>query len=331
MSLSALIRTFFTDYLRAQRNVSPQTILSYRDALKMLLCFAAERCAKKVSDLTVEEIDPDLVLAFLEHLESERKNSIRTRNIRLAAIRSLFNHIAASDPERIAHCGRILAIPQKRTIQPELCYLEEDQITAFMNAAAGSGPLAVRDRAIVAFLFNTGARVSELTSASVGDVRWQRPFDVRIVGKGRKERYCPLWPETVSLMQAHLDARGNSGDAEPLFMNRRGQRLTRFGVREILKRLHSTAEKTSSSLSRKGSGPHVFRHSAAIHLLRSGVETNVIKAWLGHASIETTARYIQIDIAMKHAALEKCDPMPAGPNGKEWRRTDEIIDWLKRL
>ena len=147
-------------------------------------------------------------------------------------------------------------------------------------------------------------------------------------GVGRR---CPLWPETVSLMQAHLDARGNPGDAEPLFVNRRNQRLTRFGVRELLKRLHSTAEKTCSSLSRKGSGPHVFRHSAAIHLLRSGVETNVIKAWLGHASIETTARYIQIDIAMKHAALEKCDPMPAGPNGKEWRRTDEIIDWLKRL
>jgi len=331
ITLASHVRSFFTDYLRARRNVSPQTILSYRDSIRMLLDFAAQRTRKKVDRLVTENLDAETILAFLEYLETERGNTVRTRNIRLAAIRSLFHHIAARDPERLALCNQVLAIPQKRTVRPELGYLEADEIRVFAEATRRSGELAPRDLSIIGFLFNTGARVSELVDCNIEDVRWQRPYDVRIVGKGRKERYCPLWPETVELLKKSLEPRRGHEPHGPLFINRRGERLTRFGVREILKRLREEALKTCPSLARKKTGPHVFRHSAAVHLLRSGVEVNVIKAWLGHSSIETTSRYIQIDIETKRKALERCDPIPVENHEKKWKHDDDLIQWLKNL
>ncbi|MBI5527827.1 MAG: site-specific integrase [Deltaproteobacteria bacterium] len=330
--LSLHVKNFFTDYLRTRRNVSPHTILTYRDAIKALLSFVCERKGKKVSALEVEDLSVEMVLAFLEFLETEKGNSISTRNLRLAAIRSLFQHIAGCDPERINQCRQMLSVPQKRTSRVEIGYLEPDEVKAFLQATEGSGALCDRDKAIVAFLFNTGARVSELVALNVSDVRWDKPFDARILGKGRKERFCPLWPETVGLLKTSLLKRNHADAQAPLFANKLEARLTRFGVREMLARLHRRAGEGCPTLRKKRVGPHTFRHTAAVHLLRSGVEINVIKAWLGHSSIETTSRYIEIDMAAKRTALEKCEPLPQGTlHDKTWKKDHDLLDWLKGL
>lgn len=332
-SLPTLLRSFFEEYLTAQRDMSPNTILAYRDAFKLFLRFAARYTGRQVVRLQLEDIGPAVVMPFLEHLEKERKNCAATRNCRLVAIHRFFAYVADRDPRHADLCRRVLDIPVKRTVSSTLTYLDRDEITALLAAPSPSVRMGLRDRTLLVFLYNTGARVSEAVNTNIEDIRFETPANVRVMGKGRKERACPLWTETVETIRAYLRQRraGERSDL-PLFMNAKGKRLSRFGVATIIKRHVATATKQQKSLASKRVGPHTLRHTTAMHLLQSGVELNVIKSWLGHVSINTTSQYIEIDMEMKRKALEKCTPPEGTPIGESpWRSRQDIIQWLEDL
>ena len=332
-NLPTLLRGFFEAYLAAQRDVSPNTIFAYRDSIKLLLRFAARRAGRQVIRLRMDDLGVDTVLAFLTHLEAERKNCVATRNCRLIAIHRFVTYVADVDPQHAELCRRVLDIPIKKTVSSNMTYLDREEMKSLLAVPRPSKRLGLRDSALLTFLYNTGARASEAVDLNIKDVRLQTPALVHILGKGRKERACPLWPETVEALQAYLKQRedGNQPDA-PLFLNAHRQRLGRFGVVTILKRHVAAAARQRPSLAAKRISPHTLRHTAAMHLLQSGVETNVIKSWLGHVSVTTTSAYIEIDMAMKRAALERCTPPVPEPTGDiPWRSRQDIIDWLEDL
>ena len=332
-SLPTLLRSFFEDHLAGQRDVSPNTIMAYRDAFLLFLRFAAKRCNRQVIRLQLEDLGPATLQEFLNHLESERKNCVATRNCRLVAIHRFFAYVAACEPLHAQLCRRILEIPIKKTTTCPMTYMERDEIKALLAAPELSHPLGLRDLTVLTFLYNTGARVSEAVGLDVPDVRFETPAQVRITGKGRKQRWCPLWTETTERLQAYLRQRRlNERSPQPLFVNARGQRISRHGVNVIVQRHLRTATKHRPSLERKRIGPHTFRHTAAMHLLQAGVELNVIRAWLGHVSIATTSQYIEIDMKMKREALQRCEP-PASVTvrGNSWRLRGDLIQWLHDL
>lgn len=332
-SLPTLLRGFFEDYLTGQRDLSPNTILAYRDGFMLFLRFAAKRCNRQVIRLRLEDLGPPTLRAFLEHLETERGNCVATRNYRLVAIHRFFAYVVAREPFYAQLCRQVMDIPIKKTTTSAVAYLDRDEIKAVLGAPDLSHPLGLRDVALLTFLYNTGARVSEVTAMNVGDVRLETPAQVRILGKGRKERLCPLWSETAATLRAHLAQRQLLDNIEQaVFVNARGQRITRHGVNVIIQRHIATAAETQSSLKRKRFGPHTFRHTTAMHLLQAGVELNVIRAWLGHVSITTTSQYIEIDMKMKREALERCSSPVPTPSGKSpWHTRDDIIQWLHDL
>ena len=332
-SLPTLLRSFFEDHLAGQRDVSPNTIMAYRDAFLLFLRFAAKRCNRQVIRLQLEDLGPATLQEFLNHLESERKNCVATRNCRLVAIHRFFAYVAACEPLHAQLCRRILEIPIKKTTTCPMTYMERDEIKALLAAPELSHPLGLRDLTVLTFLYNTGARVSEAVGLDVPDVRFETPAQVRITGKGRKQRWCPLWTETTERLQAYLRQRRlNERSPQPLFVNARGQRISLHGVNIIVQRHLRTAAKHRPSLERKRIGPHTFRHTAAMHLLQAGVELNVIRAWLGHVSIATTSQYIEIDMKMKREALQRCEP-PASVTvrGNSWRLRGDLIQWLHDL
>ena len=309
--LPSLLRSFFEDYLAAQRDVSPNTVLRLR----------------------VEDLGADTVLAFLGHLETERKNCAATRNCRLVAVHRLFAYIADRDPRYASICRRVLDIPIKKTVSSAMTYLDRDEMQALLAVPKPSRRLGLRDLALLTFMYNTGARASETVGLSVQDLRFEPPAYVRILGKGRKERTCPLWQETVDMLQAYLKRRadGSRGDA-PVFLNAHGRRITRYGILTIIKRHVAVAAQSRPSLASKPITPHSIRHTAAMHLLQSGVELNVIKSWLGHVSINTTSLYIEIDMAMKRTAIERCSPpVVAPPDDGPWHSRRDIMQWLEDL
>ena len=306
------VRLFLGEYLPRQRNASPRTIRAYRDALKLLLRHLAESRRRSVAELRVADIDRSAILAFLAALETARGNGVTTRNHRLAAIRSFVRFVSASTPEAVEHCAHILAIPLKRGDSRCVDYLTTDEIETVLlqiPVAAGEGR---RDDALLRFLYNTGARVQEAIDVRANDLWLESPAHVLLRGKGRKERICPLWLDTVDrlrrlLVERHLDPTTPS----PVFTNRDGEPLTRFGVGYILAKYGRAAASHCPSLARKKVHPHTLRHTAAMHLLQSGVDLNTIRCWLGHASITTTNRYVEIDLEMKRRALEGVQPPPA--------------------
>jgi site-specific recombinase XerD len=332
-SLPTLLRGFFEAYLAAQRDVSPNTVFAYRDSIKLLLRFAARRTGRQVIRLRVDDLGADTVLAFLAYLEAERKNCVATRNCRLIAVHRFFAYVADVDPQHAELCRRVLDIPVKKTVSSTMTYLDRDEMKALLAMPRPSHRLGVRDLALLTFLYNTGARASEAVSLSIKDIRFETPPQVRILGKGRKERACPLWPETVEALQAYVDQRDDRDLPDtPLFLNAHGRRLGRFGVVTILKRHTAAAATQQPSLAAKRISPHTLRHTAAMHLLQSGVELNVIKSWLGHVSITTTSQYIEIDMAMKREAIERCTPPVSEPTGESpWRSRQDIIEWLEDL
>lgn len=332
-SLPALLRGFFEAYLAAQRDVSPNTVFAYRDSIKLLLRFAARRTGRQVIRLRVDDLGADTVLAFLTHLEAERKNCVATRNCRLIAVHRFFAYVADVDPQHAQTCRRVLDIPVKKTVSSTMTYLDRDEMKALLAIPRPSHRLGARDLALLTLLYNTGARASEAVSLSIKDIRFETPAQVRILGKGRKERACPLWPETVETLQAYLGQRDERDQPDaPLFLNAHGRRLGRFGVVTILKRHIAAAARQRPSLAIKRISPHTLRHTAAMHLLQSGVELNVIKSWLGHVSITTTSQYIEIDMAMKREAIERCTPPVPEPTGESpWRSRQDIIEWLEDL
>jgi site-specific recombinase XerD len=332
-SLPALLRGFFEDYLAAQRDVSPNTIFAYRDSIKLFLRFAARRSGRQVIRLRLTDLGPTTVLSFLDHLEVERRNCVATRNCRLVAVHRFFGYVAEIDPRHAELCRRVLDIPVKKTASSAMTYLDRDEVKALLAAPSLAHRLARRDIALLTLLYNTGARASETVALNVKDVRFEPPTQVHISGKGRKERACPLWQETIDALRAYLQQRNNGNQPEaPLFLNAHRKRLSRFGVLTILKRHVAAAATQQPSLATKRISPHTMRHTAAMHLLQSGVELNVIKSWLGHVSITTTSQYIEIDMQMKREAIERCTPpVPVPAGASPWRRRKDIIQWLEDL
>jgi site-specific recombinase XerD len=332
-NLPSLLRAFFEDYLAGQRDVSTNTIHAYRDSIKLLLSFAARRGGRQVIRLRLEDIDATTVLAFLGHLENDRKNCAATRNCRLTAIHRFFAYAAEVDPRHAELCRRVIEIPTKKTVSSSMTYLDREEVKAMLSVPSPSSRLGLRDIALLTLLYNTGARASEAVGLSIEDIRFESPHHARIFGKGRKERTCPLWPETVAALRAYLETRDDTSRANaPLFLNAQGKRLSRFGVVTIVKRHLGEAAKMQPSIAAKRISPHTMRHTAAMHLLQSGVELNVIKSWLGHVSITTTSEYIEIDMAMKSEALKRCPPpVPAQPDEGSWRSRKDIMEWLDDL
>jgi site-specific recombinase XerD len=258
---------------------------------------------------------------------------VATRNCRLVAVHRFFAYVADVDPQHAELCHRVLDIPIKKTVSSTMTYLDREEMKALLAVPRPSDRYGMRDSALLILLYNTGMRASEAVGLNIRNVRFETPALVHILGKGRKERVCPIWPETVQALQAYLKQR-NDGDRldAPVFLNVHGRRLGRFGILAVLKRHVATAARQRSSLATKRISPHTLRHTAAMHLLQSGVETNVIKSWLGHVSVTTTNEYIEIDMAMKREALERITPPVPEPTGDiPWRSRQDIIEWLEDL
>jgi site-specific recombinase XerD len=330
--LGPLLYSYFEDYLKCQKGLRPGSLKSYRDSLKLFLLFIAEKIGRKVSRLTLDDLTCAQVLAFLQSLETERKNHVRTRNQRLAAIRGFFDYLARRVPEMLKEAQSVAAVPTKRTAPAETFFLERDELQALFASLPTQGSAAVRDRALLLFLYNTGARVQE-----VADLRWKNlelegQPRVQLHGKGDKWRVCPLWKETVALLK---QLAGNRKEAErAVFTSSRGQPLTRFGIYKIVCRRTRSLLKANEP--RRRISPHTFRHTSAVHLLEAGVEVNVIRGWLGHVSLDTTNRYAEINLRMKEAALRACEP-PTSVSSEAslrkpiWREDAELLKWLKNL
>jgi len=285
-----------------------------------------------VPTLDVDDLDPQAVLAFLHDLEVERHNIAATRNLRLAAIHAFFRYCAAEHPDRLEHCQRVLAVPFKRARSRPVEYLEFAEIQAVLAAIDRSTTHGRRDYALLAAMFNTGARVQEIVALRIADLRVEAPPHLRLFGKGRKERVCPLWPQTADLLRALVAERGGPLIADqPLFLNHRGGPLTRFGVRYILAKYCTEAQAAMPTLARKRLHPQSMRHSTAVHLLRSGVDIVTISQWLGHASVTTTNRYTTVDLEAKRQAIERARPIDPTPGLAAWRTDASVLEWLARL
>jgi len=328
--LANFIKRFFSHYLPVQKGLAANTILAYRDAVKLLLCYAADTLNKSVEELCIEDIDQSLVLDFLEYLENTRACSARTRNARLAAIRALFGFIARQEPSLLLHCQSIRTIPLKRTQHKTVDYLEENQMQALLNAVDLNARTGVRDKALLLLLYNTGARVSEIVELKVADLRLDGAAQLRLLGKGNKYHSCPLWPETVEALQDYLKQRTPKDPAAPqLFLNANGSPITRFGVRHIIGKHASAAKTQYPSIAAKDVNPHTIRHTTAMHLLRAGNDVNTVSYWLGHANANTTHIYVEIDMEMKRRMLQKATA-PAVKKPLPWHKPD-VLQWLNAL
>ena len=327
-SFPALLQDFFCQRLVAQRNASARTVASYRDAFRLLLRFAASRTRRSPDCLTMSDLDAPLVAAFLDHLEATRGNAVRTRNARLAAIRSFLRYASFRDPTSLQTIHQVLAIPMKRYDRPLLGFLtraETEAIVAAPDARTWSG---LRDHVMLATLYNTGARVSEVAALLIGDATLGREASLRIRGKGRKERLVPLWKSTAAELRGWIAHAGGGTDA-PLFPNRHRAPMTRAGIESRLHAAVGIATKRCPSLAGRRISPHTLRHTTAMHLLQSGVDLSVIALWLGHESPSTTHLYVEADLAMKERALAKL----AGPPGTRHRfhATEGLLRFLDGL
>jgi integrase/recombinase XerD len=333
-NLALPIRRFFEQHLVAERGLSQHTVLSYRDTLKLLLVFAAKLLKKRCEELTLEDLSADVVRKFLADLETTRHNGVRTRNSRLAGIHALFRYLSAVEPRFLAHCQSVLGVPFKRCVRPVLDYLKQEEVSDILKRIDRHARYGQRDDAILRLLYNTGARSQEVVNIDVPDIRFSRPYLVRLHGKGHKERTCPLWPETIAAIKSYLRERSIKPlDRAPLFVNRDGSRLTRFGLRYIVGQRVIAAGKTSPGLLTRKIGPHTWRRTTAMHLLQSGVDLNMIRSWLGHSSIETTHGYVELDLEMKRKTLQSCETLlpRADRRGPSWQRDAGILNWLSTL
>lgn len=299
--LPALVESFFREHLQRMAGASRHTVLSYRDGLRLFFQFVADRGGRSVSELRMDDLVVERVIAFLDHLEADRRNCVATRNGRLAALHSFFRHLARHDPTRAEQFHRVLSLPFKRSPSPAVTYLEPEEMRLLLRQPDRRSTLGARDYALILFLYNTGARVSEALGVRGSDLQLARPRFVRLHGKGRKDRVCPLWADTAKALRGVLDV--DNPDA-PAFRSISGEPLGRDGVAHLLRRYARRAARQTLSLRRKRVTPHVLRHSCAVALLQSGIDLAVIRDFLGHASIETTGRYLATNLEMKRHALE---------------------------
>jgi site-specific recombinase XerD len=332
-ALARAVHSFFEDYIPTLRGLSPNTLLSYRDTLMLLLRFLATSRKVDPVALDLDVITPEAVLEFLNYLEKERHNKVSSRNVRLAAIHAFFRCVSFQMPERIEQAQRILGVPFKRTSSRSIQYLEYEEICAVLDSIDRKAPEGLRDYALLALMFNTGARVQEIVDLNADALALESQPQVRIFGKGRRTRICPLWPQTAQVIKdfvtkANLDLHSTA----PVFCNQRRERLTRFGIRYILAKYCRRASVTCSSLTTKRLHPHSARHSCAIYLLKSGVGMPNISKWLGHTSCETTNRYATVDLEMKRQALAKVTaPRTSFGPPPQWRQEASVIEWLESL
>lgn len=328
-SFPSLLERFFSDRLLSQRRASSHTVASYRDSFRLLLKFARDRLGKSPSELVLSDLDAAFIGTFLHHLEHDRGNSARTRNARLAALRSFFHYVAFEVPEQSALIQRILAVPNKRCEHGPIDFLSPPEVAALLAAPDLKTWGGRRDRALLLLAVQTGLRVSELIGLNCDDLALGTGSSyVRCQGKGRKERLTPLRAQTATVARDWLGEReGRPGD--PLFPNARGGRLSRDGVEHLLAKHVATASTQCTSLEKKRVSPHVLRHTAAMDLLQHGVDRSVIALWLGHESIATTEVYIHADMSLKEQALAKTSPLEVPPG--RYRPDDRLLDFLDRL
>jgi len=325
MLAGPLLQRYFTDYLVAQRRLSPQTLASYRDTFRLLLQFVQSEVKIEPSRLAIDQLDAEIILRFLDNLELRRKNSIVSRNLRLTAIRSFFRMATLHDPECTGTAARVLAIPMKRTDTRLMEYVSRKEMDAILNNIDRKQWCGRRDYALLLTMFNCGARVSEMCSLRTEQIGMGKNSYVHLHGKGRKERAIPLWPSTARILKEWLRENSNS----IAFPGIRGEPLSRFAVRLLLQKAVETALPHCASLGKKHVSPHTIRHGTAMALLDAGVDISVIALWLGHESIETTNRYLHTSLALKEKALAKVTP--SGSAFKRFQPDDSLLAFLASL
>lgn len=327
-TLPTLLQQFFTDRLYSQLDASPHTIAGYRDTFRLLLRFASEQTGKAPTNLQVDDLDCALVSDFLTHVETQRRNKARSRNTRLAAIRSFFRFVAMTEPAYMLHCQKILAMPSKRYARRTVEFLNRAEMNALLAAPDLSTWVGRRDHAVLMVALQTGLRASEIVGLRCCDVVIGAGANIRCEGKGRKQRCTPLRKEAVKVLKAWLKEQGG-GDADPLFPTNRGTRMSRDALEGIVRRHTVTASRSCPSLAGKRISPHVLRHSTAMDLLHHGVDQTVIALWLGHESVETTQIYVHADLRLKEKALARVKASAAKPG--RYRPDDKLLAFLEAL
>jgi site-specific recombinase XerD len=330
--LLSLTQSFFREHLERTCGASAHTVRAYRDVLRLFFSFLAQTTGSSVAKLKLADLDVHAVKAFLSHLESQRANGITTRNCRLTALRSFFAHLVRHDLTRAAQYQQALALPLKRAPTAPAVYLEPEEMSVILKQPDRRSALGLRDHALLLFMYNTGARVSEALAVRLQDLSLVRPRQVRLYGKGKKERLCPLWNETAAAIK-QLVKLGHTPPEEPIFRNRHGEPLTRDGVACLLRKYTALAAREMPALRRRRVTPHVLRHSCAVALLQAGNDPTVIRDYLGHASVATTNRYISCNLQMKREALELfwrragLAPTRAAP----WKPEPDLLAFLTSL
>jgi site-specific recombinase XerD len=327
-SLAPYLQRFFVERLGTQLKASPNTISSYRDTFRLLLKFATGRLHREPTALQLADIDAELVGAFLADIEVTRGNAARSRNTRLAAIRSFFKYVAVNEPQLLHHRQRVLAMPSKRHEKRAIDYLTRAEIEAVIAAPDLSTWYGRRDRALLVLALQTGLRVSELINLSRGDVMLGAGAHVRCMGKGRKERSTPIRKDSLKVLRDWLTERGGI-EKDPVFVSIRGDRFSRDAVERIVRKHVETAASQCPTLTKKRVTPHVLRHSAAMQLLQNGVDRTVIALWLGHESVETTQMYIHADIELKEKAMARTAPIATLP--RRYQPDDQLLAFLEAL
>ena len=335
-SLGALLQAFLVDELPMQKGFRPTSIKAYRDALRLFLTFVAADRSCRLTQLTPAVLTGDGVRRFLQHLEEGRHNHRRTRNHRLTILRTFFEFLARRCPETLEVAQQVASIAVKRTAPAETRFLEREQIERLFHRLPSTGRSALRDHALLLLLYNTGARVQEIADLRVEDLQLGPQGGVRLHGKGDKWRSCPLWPQTVQLLERLLQTRDpRPSSTRPVFVSRGTHALTRFGIYKIVRRHTGQLDASPMTPNRHHISPHVFRHTAAVHLLEAGVDVNVIRGWLGHVSLDTTNRYAEITTRTKAEALRLCEPPSADADSFRrkpvWRDDQALLSWLSSL
>lgn len=325
---AALVQAFFVEYLLNQKHASPRTLATYRDAFRLLLRFVHETKGVQPATLTVADLDAPTILAFLDNIEQKRANCVRSRNARLAAIRSFFRFVQMREPAVLAVASRVLAIPVKRTERKLVGYLTRPEIDAILSVADRTNWDGRRDYALLLTLYNSGARVSEIIGVRRDEVVLDAPASLKLHGKGRKERAVPLWAKTAQVLRPWFKELGDQFGGLA-FPSARARRLSRHGVSYLLSRAADRAVSACPSLRSKHISPHLIRHSTAMHLLQSGVDPAVIALWLGHESVETTHGYVEADLTMMENAVGKL--APAGTSPSRFKPADELLAFLTAL
>jgi len=330
--LLRLTQSFFREHLERTCGASTHTVRAYRDTLRLFFSFLADTTGTSVAKLKLADLNVQAVKAFLVHLESQRANSVVTRNCRLTALRSFIAHLLRNDVTLAGEYQRILSLPMKRAPTAPAVYLEPEEMSAILKQPDRKSLLGLRDRALLLFIYNTGARISEALAVRLQDLSLTRPKQVRLYGKGKKERLCPLWDETASALKELLKVARTPPD-EPIFRNRHGEILTRDGVAGLLRKYTAMAARELPAIRSRPVSPHVLRHSCAVALLQAGNDPTVIRDYLGHVSVATTNRYISSNLQMKREALDRfwrhagLSPTRAAP----WKPKPDLLAFLTSL